>query len=93
MEDKDEAVKKGFSDEYCGENEEAECPICCVKMAEKSILRRHLMDEHHHSMIDAISIMNKETPLSASLPTLVRPTGIVENAQNNYIQDEGKIMS
>ena len=87
---KDDGPKKNGSDDFnCCDNEDAECPICGVKIAEKSVLRRHLMEEHHHSMIDAISIMNKETPLSSSLPTLVRPTGIIEPSTNNYIQDEG----
>ena len=86
---KDDGLNKNGDDFNGCDNEEAECPICGVKIAEKSILRRHLMEEHHHSMIDAISIMNKETPLSSSLPTLVRPTGIIEPSANNYIQDEG----
>ena len=40
-------------------------------------LRRHLIDDHRFSYMDACSIVAKETPLGCnSLPTLVTPTSL-----------------
>ena len=71
--------------------EEIECPICGIKIREKSILRRHLIEEHDLSVIDACSILAKETPLSNTLPTLVRPA-LAHSESILYNEDENLAM-
>ena len=68
---------------------EIECPICGIKIVEKSILRRHLIEEHHMSLIDACSVLTGEIPLSNSLPTLVRPSAL--NEPISYADEEGTV--
>lgn len=74
-----------------GESGERECPSCgisskilffdsrCVKSyllaLDSDSLRRHLVDDHRFSYVDACSIVAKEAPLGCdSLPTLVTPS-------------------
>ena len=46
------------------------CPMCESKVASKMDLRRHLVEEHSLTMIDACAVSEKEAPLSNTLPTL-----------------------
>ena len=61
------------------------CSICGAESETKFELRRHLVQHHSLTMMDACSLSEKELPLSNSLPTLVKPAGVLSTPSQEQV--------
>ena len=61
------------------------CSICGAESETKFELRRHLVQHHSLTMMDACSLSEKEMPLSNSLPTMVKPAGVLSTSCQEHV--------